>query len=147
MTTSQWDDLNEKAQWDIKVALRGPDSYYGETLKWFTTSVIRGQMKGVFRVGGTVNSDLQLIIIPSDGGYSHPANKYSWNARHFIEHVSLAAEWLHIPRFSIDSVLWHDVMCFDSARKAARLILEQPTLKESHKEELKRHYESGKLNF
>lgn len=36
-----------------------------ETVKWFTTSVIRGKMRKVMRVGGTVNTDLDLIILPN----------------------------------------------------------------------------------
>ena len=66
MTREQWDQLSDKGKWDIKVAMRGPDSYYGEVLKWYTTSVIRGQVREIFRVGGLVNADLQLVVLPQE---------------------------------------------------------------------------------
>src|SRR3990167_9321895 len=50
-TKERWDlELNDKGKWDVMVAMRGPDSNYGETLKWFTTSVIRGRCRRAFRV-------------------------------------------------------------------------------------------------
>ena|SRR3990167_386833 len=128
MNREQWDSLNEKGQWDIKVALRGPDSYFGETLKWFTTAVIRGQMKDVFRVGGTVNSDLKLIVLPKSGHYDEPISevsygKFAWNATHFIEHVRQAADWIGIPVLKIPKELWNVTMCYPNQRQTCLEIL------------------------
>ncbi len=148
ITQEYWDGLSEKAQWDIKVALRGPDSYYGETLKWFTTSVIRGYCKRIFRVGGTVNSDLKLVILPAPSGWNPTPVKTSWNYKHFVEHVALAAEWLNIPILYIPSDKWHEVMQLDHAAQAAKMVLNEVVANpENHYSqkpkklaELKRHY-------
>lgn len=127
ITKTFWEALNEKAKWDVKVALRGPDSYYGETLKWYTTSVIRGHMRKVFRVGGTVNSDLKLVILPlsSYGGNPIKKDKTSWNCTHFIEHVETAAVWLKIPVIHIPPTLWHEVMSTEDIAGAGRTILKK----------------------
>ena len=123
MNREQWDSLSDKGQWDIKVALRGPDSYFGETLKWFTTAVIRGQMKEVFHVGGSVNSDLKLVILPRSSHYSEEPStesqhgKFSWNSSHFIEHVRQAADWMGIPVLKIPRELWNQTMQYTSHTK------------------------------
>lgn len=131
MTKTGFARLSEKAQWDIKVALRGPDSNYGETLKWFTTSVIRGQMQEVFRVGGLVNDDLKLIVIP--GGSTKGEGKvnkiyaevgpYGWNYSHFLDHVRVAAGYLEVPELRIETDFWHKVMQERSAGEAIKSIL------------------------
>ena len=74
MTPEQWKTLPDKARWDITVTLRGPDSRYGETIKWFTSSVIRGQVVEIFNTHGLVNPDLHLVILPigSEGGKANP---------------------------------------------------------------------------
>lgn len=64
---AEWNRLTPKQQWDTIVALRGPDFRGSETVKWYTTSVIRGKMRKILRVGGTVNTDLNLVVIPSGG--------------------------------------------------------------------------------
>ena len=127
ITREQWESMSDKAHWDVKVSLRGPDSYYGETLKWFTTSVIRGQMKDVFRVGGTVNSDLKLIILPKSDHYDKPISedlgRFAWNADHFIEHVRQAADWIGIPVLKIPKELWNVTMCYPNQRQSCLEIL------------------------
>lgn len=128
MDRATWDQLPEKAQWDIKVALRGPDSYFGETLKWFTTAVIRGKCRGAFRVGGTVNNDLNLVILPKHvmGSSIHQRlGKFTWNAEHFVDHVRVAANWLNIPVLKISEDLWYKVMQYDYSALAAKEILEK----------------------
>ena len=122
ITRAQWESLNDKAKWDIKVALRGPDSYYGETLKWFTTSVIRGHVRKVFRVGGTVNKDLNLVILP-DNDSDRTATKEKWNASHFTGHITSAAEWLNIPILHIPAKEWHTIMKSNSISSAASAII------------------------
>lgn len=124
MTKAEWDDLSAKAQWDIKVALRGPDSYYGETLKWYTTSVIRGQIRDVFRVGGTINTTLEAIITPKRGCLLG-ADSTTWNHNHFIEHVRLAATHLRIQDIKIPFNLWHKVMQSSCTWRAARMIMKE----------------------
>jgi hypothetical protein len=72
LSREEWEKFTPKMQWDIKVALRGPDLYASDTTKWFTTSIIRGKMREVCRVGGLVNDDLNLIILPS---HFRPSNR------------------------------------------------------------------------
>ena len=109
-TKERWEtELNDKGRWDVMVAMRGPDSFYGETLKWFTTSVLRGRVRRVFRVGGSVNPDLKLVILPTSMGLeiNKGKDKRGWNAHHFIEHIEQAANWLHIPILWIKPDIWH----------------------------------------
>jgi len=127
ITQEFWDSLSEKGQWDIKVALRGPDSYYGETLKWFTTSVIRGYCRKIFRVGGTVNKDLKLVILPM-GALHTKKSKKGWNHEHFVEHIQQAADWLKIPVLYIPAELWHEVMSSKKTKDAALTLIEQETI-------------------
>lgn len=156
ITKTDWDNLSEKAQWDIKVALRGPDVYHAETIKWFTTSVIRGRCRKVFRVGGLVNSDLKMVILPS--GYRNSQTKRdnpdAWNSGHFLDHVSTAAQWLHVPVLHVPADVWFDAMRSD-IRDAGEQILKaaEQQMQENHKllvpqqmeciAELKRHLKSG----
>ena len=128
--------------------MRGPDSYYGETLKWFTTGVLRGQVRKVFRVGGTVNSDLHIVILPDDWGTQSYKDRTSWNAAHFIEHIQEAASWLKVPVLVIPSKIWHEALGTGlNIQKAAKLILKNQAadLKNSSRPELyaelSRHYE------
>ena len=121
MTKTQWAGCSEKAQWDIKVAIRGPDSYYGETLKWFTASVIRGQMRDVFRVGGLVNSDLNLVILPTGKWDGH--KKSEWNYEHFVEHIHTAARHLGVPTLWIEASVWHEAMQGSNVKEAGSAIL------------------------
>lgn len=124
MTKKQWAGLDEKQQWDVIVALRGPDSFYGETLKWFTTSVIRGQMAPIMRVGGLVNEDLKLVILPfGPGPLSDETATTGWNYSHFLQHVQEAASNLELDSLYVPSVLWHKVMRLRSAAKAADELL------------------------
>ena len=128
MTREQWDSLCEKGQWDVKVALRGPDSYFGETLKWFTTAVIRGQMKDIFRVGGSVNPDLKLVILPKSDYHTEVIEenlgRNAWNSGHFIEHVRQAADWMGIPTLKIPRELWNSTMQHHNNRYAAKEIID-----------------------
>lgn len=66
-TSEEWARLTPKQQWDTIVALRGPDLRGSDSAKWYSTSVIRGKMRGILRVGGMVNTDLNLMILPSGG--------------------------------------------------------------------------------
>ena len=158
ITREQWEALSDKARWDVKVALRGPDAYNGEVLKWFTTSVIRGQVREVFRVGGLVNHDLQLVVLPSaELASTYKASKTSWNYKHFVEHVGTAADWLGVPKLRIEPSVWHAAMQAGSSKQAIQTILDAAqawegsqypyiTLyKSAHLKELERHMNTGHL--
>lgn len=156
MTKAEWAELPGKGQWDIMVALRGPDSCYGETLKWYTTSVIRGHLVGVIRVGGLINTDLNLIIVPSSWSYfGATTGKAAWCGSHFLDHVRSAAEWLHIPELRIELDLWHKVMSQGSAVAAAKTILSAGAAWQGGRgfysktglDELARHMEGGGIRF
>jgi hypothetical protein len=126
MTKEGWKELSPKQQWDIQVALRGPDCPNSEGLKWFTTAVIRGVMQPVMRVGGTINEDLKLIIAPQDWGSSSLTFPHSipkevreviranlhemalWNSHHFFEHVLTAAGHLEIPIAYVSNEVWRE---------------------------------------
>lgn len=95
LTKAEWKGMSGKAQWDVISALRGPDLSNSGTIKWFTTSVIRGKLREVMRVGGQVNEDLNLIILP--GTFSSPIVAGLFDAEHFLTHISTAASWLSIP--------------------------------------------------
>ena len=152
MTKSKFESLGDKAQWDIKVALRGPDSHYGETLKWFTTAVIRGKMRGVFRVGGLVNEDLDLVVIPSgelstaDKAAYKAAGEFGWNYSHFAEHISTAARWLDIPILLVEAAVWHEAMR-ESGTKAAAERIFTAAEKWAEKQEKAVNSETGEITW
>lgn len=104
-TKEEWAQFDGKKQWDIQVALRGPDCTKPESIKWFSTAVLRGVMQKAMRVGGTVNEDLRLIILPQAG--PHGALK-CWAWSHFSEHVRIAAHWLEIPVILVPWHTWWD---------------------------------------
>ena len=163
ISKEQWNQLSDKAKWDIKVALRGPDSYYGETLKWFTTSVIRAKVRDAFRVGGTVNKYLNLVILPwgNDAAVYEEfskAGQLAWNYQHFVEHVSVAASWLGIPILQVEDAVWHAAMRERYSKAAGTVIIAaadaysrkpesgRPRLyKPSYIKELSRHLSSDAL--
>lgn len=93
-----WESFDGKAKWDIMSALRGPD-FRSQTLKWFATSVIRGRMREVIRVGGMVNEDLPLVIVPTIG--SSGFGKF--DVSHWRSHVVEAANWLQLKHVQVPS--------------------------------------------
>ena len=114
-TKEQWDALPPKGKWDVQVALRGPDLPAPSVIKWFSTSVIRGKMKEVTRVGGLVNDSLNLIILPSDAKFFKVPSDLKekviiqmgfspfFDQHHFWEHVRVAATWLGIPVMTLSN--------------------------------------------
>lgn len=142
LTKDFWNNLTDKARWDIMVAMRGPDSNYGETLKWYTTSVLRGRVRKIYRVGGTVNSDLKLVVLPESFHYS-PSSKRGWNCTHFLEHIRDAATWMNLPILYINTEVWHRVMSTMSVVNAGVTILKEtkPDPKKSYSS-----FEEGKEN-
>lgn len=159
ITKAYWDSLSDKARWDTFVALRGPDTNYGEVLKWFTTSVIRGQVREVFRVGGLVNHDLQLVVLPQEGVPSGRRSRAEWNWQHFASHVATAADWLEVPKLRVETQVWHAAMQESSSVAAIKAIQEAAEVwrvkdperaysklyKPLHLKELERHARSGQL--
>lgn len=153
MTANDWSRLSNKARWDIMVSLRGPDAHYGDTLKWFTTAVIRGRVSGAIYVGGVVNPDLNLLILPKYPFREpsvHIINGQYWNVAHFIEHLSEASTWLNIPNLTLPVEFWHKVMKRTSRQKAAVEILskmrQSAGLPNTLLQELQRHYDEYLAN-
>lgn len=126
MTKEEFEGLSGKAQWDVKVALRGPDVKRSNTAKWFTTSVIRHKVSNIMRVGGTVNDHLNLIIIPDNPGAIRTGELLGWDASHFINHIIEAAQILSIRCIPIPTKVWVDACFGDTAneRRATKLFIE-----------------------
>lgn len=157
LTKEGWKELGPKAQWDVQVALRGPDCNNSETIKWFSTAVIRGHVRNVMRTGGTNNTDLHLVIIPEGWQYlplynsedkelkktlraQHPL--LFWNASHFLQHVIEAAQWLSIPMGWVESEVWIKGSMLHATEMGKLLILSMKKLDINSKEnieELERH--------
>ncbi len=118
MTKTRWAELSEKQQWDVQVALRGPDCQYSESIKWVTTSVIRWALHTIMRVGGILNEDLKLIIIPSDcwslnKEVKHATRVMCWSPQHFFQHVAEAAKVCEIPVVSVPNVIYIQAVSLD----------------------------------
>lgn len=107
ITKTVWASLSDKQRWDVQSSLRGPDIAVGsDPIKYFSTSVIRGKMRNAIRVGGLVNQDLNLVIIPN--GYrldqgDKPTKKFTFSGNHFFHHVAEAAAILGIPTIWLPS--------------------------------------------
>lgn len=116
ITKAQWDALSEKEKWDVLVALRGPDCHNSENIKYYTTAVIRATVQKIMRVGGTVNQDLKIVLVPHWGPGlrklipSWRDLPYAWNYRHFFEHIEGASHVLGIPMLLIDASQWFDAI-------------------------------------
>jgi hypothetical protein len=101
ITEEEWNAMIPKAQWDSIVALRGPDLKNSDTLKYFTSSVIRHRMSGIMRVGGMVNRDFPFVIYPQGA-----KDTSMFSASHFIGHIREAAHWLNIPVIMVSQKTW-----------------------------------------
>ena len=151
MDQARWNELKGKGQWDIMVAMRGPDAHSSDAMKWYTTSVLRGQMSGIYRVGGLVNTDLNLVVLPA--GYDGDSDG-SWNWEHFTSHVATAAQWISVPILYITSNVWHKAMK-KSISGAGRVILAEaeeaaaelryPKINPAHVAELARHLKESRI--
>jgi hypothetical protein len=112
ITQAQWDALPPKGRWDIIVAQRGPDSKASETLKWFTTSVIRHQVGHILRAfGGSalINDDLNAVIL-TDGRIQGKKGIHGFDWSHFNDHIYQAAKWLELPVVLLGSDAYIDAM-------------------------------------
>lgn len=149
MTKTQWAELTGKEQWDVLVALRGPDCQRSEGIKWFSTSVLRMAMHTVMRVGGTLNPDLHLIVVPADwwglerelNPKEGPSHGLGWSPRHFFGHVVEAAQVLKIPAIEIDNSVYVKGISTQPPLAALQFIKSLPSTKggEAAKVELTRH--------
>ena len=123
MTKEKWEKLTTKAQWDIQAAFRGPDLKSSNLVKWWTTSVIRGQMKNVTRVGGLVNDNLPMVIVPQD--WKVVSEQGHFDSYHFLEHVMTAAQYLYIPIASLPGDWWRECVWMNRYGESARAFLKR----------------------
>jgi hypothetical protein len=113
ISQSAWDQMEGKARWDSIVALRGPDLRNSDTLKWFTTSVIRYKLHQIMRVGGMVNDRLPFVVLPK----MHGKDAGNFSASHFIGHINEAACWLNIPRVHVGPEIWAKMLDGHTSRQ------------------------------
>lgn len=116
MDRDTWKNLSGKSQWDVTVALRGPDVKRSEVIKSFTTSVIRSNMSGIIRVGGQL-SDYGFVLLPNGSVFKAPKQDPTLpvtflrpDMDHFLGHVSEAANILGIPIVYVDPPAWEAIM-------------------------------------
>ena len=120
MNKTEWKELTPKQQWDVLVAMRGPDCHNSEPVKWVTTAVLRATMAEVMRVGGTINDDLKMVVVPANYHSSQPyavakddkaalekiPPHLRVNLSHFFQHVLEAAEVLNLPMLVVPAEIW-----------------------------------------
>jgi len=133
LTPIEWAMFTPKQQWDVIVALRGPDCKHPEVIKWYGTSVIRGKLRKVMRVGGMINQDLNLIVLPdpltiASGGL--------FDGYHFFTHLQEAAEILNIPTAYVGTVEYSSVLSGSYGHAGKHFLT---LLKGKKKQELERH--------
>ena len=154
MNKEDWKNLTPKEQWDVVVAMRGPDCHNSEPIKWLTTAVLRSAMKDTIRVGGTINDDLKVVVVPSNwSNYSLYADQVKEVCKppssisgqpllsmsalfypgHFFQHVIEAAQILDVDQLYVDKKVWFKA--FSSANYVTSIvesllegISKQPTL-------------------
>jgi hypothetical protein len=107
---AHWKNYEGKAQWDCQVALRGAD-FASETMKYYSTSVIRHKLSGVMRVGGLVNAQFNFILLPGRDAIKWHLTLYpGFNVTHWAEHVYEAAQILSIPVIHLTAAAWAAVV-------------------------------------
>jgi hypothetical protein len=113
ITQAKWDAYTQKQQWDIKVALRGPD-HTNTQLKIFTTAIIRAVTQPVMRVGGTINHKAPALLLPAScwGLTRGTHRKWGFDLQHFLQHVREAVIILGIPNITIPTMDWLE--CFQN---------------------------------
>lgn len=150
LSPSTWKVLSGKQQWDCVVALRGPDVAQSATLKWLTTSIIRHKLSDVMRVGGLINPDLRMIILP-DGGRFYPAYKgrvpiyLRSDLNHFFQHVREAACILGIPYITLPGAVY--ARCLEAPFLNTLVVELAKEVGIEEKTELIRHQDWIKANY
>lgn len=120
MTKQEWKSLTKKQQWDVLVALRGPDITNSEVIKSFTTGVIRKAMSHLIRVGGQL-SDLGFVVLPSPGShvfYGMLTGPIRVDLDHFALHTYEAADILGVPILVVPNKVWEDMVISQSRTQA-----------------------------
>lgn len=130
LTTEKWASFSGKSKWDVLVSLRGPDIHNPGTIKYFTTAVIRGAVRRVIQIGdggAMKNTKLKLVVLPDEQGREIYGNlgPAGWNAMHFVEHISEAANRLTIPILWVPEQLWYQTMSTMGRKETAATIVEQ----------------------
>jgi hypothetical protein len=129
LSQAAWDQMEGKARWDSIVALRGPDLRNSDTLKWFTTSVIRYKLHQIMRVGGMVNDRLPFVVLPK----MHGKDSGTFSISHFVGHIQEAAAWLNIPRVHVSSEIWAKMLDGHTSRQHVTAMIglesEDPSVK------------------
>ena len=148
MTETKWAELTGKQQWDVQVALRGPDCQYSEPIKWLTTSVIRWACHDIMRVGGTLNEDLKCVVVPQDpylldcrikeATTALPKLLY-WSPSHFFQHVGEAAEVLGIPVYTAYNDLYIEAIMSGPAPNCVAMLWKSSPKGSPIQDELGRH--------
>jgi hypothetical protein len=171
LTPDEWEGFTPKQKWDVLSALRGPDVNRSRLIKWFSTSVIRGRMREVIRVGGLVNTDLNLVILPTGMSWVsgdkplvpymdeeeqvrpeyepffkrirwHQAQR-KWDGHHFFTHTFEAAEILDIPIVTVPSKAYAESMDMTLSEQAVTMLV--PHLPDSAAKTLTKHLKKGIL--
>lgn len=136
ISKDRWEGLSPKEKWDVIVALRGPDCPHSDSIKWFTTSVIRHTVSKVMRVGGLINyAGPKFVVVPvgplqlikskkktakeaAAAGESLQSYSYSsftveptppfayWDYSHFFGHVMEAAMVLGLSVIQLPADEW-----------------------------------------
>lgn len=141
LSPESWEKFSGKAKWDCQSALRGPDLILNEDwLKWTTTSVIRANLKNVMRIGGLVNSDLNILVVPM-GSRGRRADRATmeFSLKHFSGHVVEAGRWLGIPIVPVDFAVWENAWLRSTSLPTYLDNLAETIEVPSFKEELIRH--------
>ena len=124
ITKLQWEGLSGKERWDIIVALRGPDVRNSDTLKWFTTAVIRYHASAVMRVGGLVNNHTPFVLGALDPHLYKPVGPRSWDLEHFFIHTVEAAALLHVPIYYLKCSSLLDIMVLNQIEAMQHIVNE-----------------------
>ena len=109
LSKEAWAKLTPKEQWDVKVALRGPD-LANSTLKVYTTAIIRWVCSNAMRTGGTINSFCPVIMLPKDLYALSRGEETTWgfDLYHFMLHIQEAATILKIPTVDLTRTTWEE---------------------------------------
>lgn len=142
MTKAEFKQLSKKQRWDILVALRGPDLIGGDTLKWFTSSVIRAHVQEIVRPEGgsaLINSDLKVIPM----SYGNGGGFGGFDLNHFAGHVIEAASIIGIPVISVPLFVFLNAVGKDKVRATKMFIeaLEGNGSNPDHVKPFKLHYQ------
>lgn len=109
ISPDDWSELSKKQQWDVKVALRGPD-LANTNLKIYTTAIIRWVCSSAMRTGGAINSFCPVLMLPKDLYQLRRGEDTRWgfDLYHFMVHIQEAAMVLEIPSVEMTRLAWEE---------------------------------------